>query len=118
MRVILLIYFAITFNLGFGQEKPIIIKNMKCDNFQDPIGIGSCQPVLSWQLKADAYNQKQSSYRIVVTDNPNDLSEDKGIIWDSKKVSSDKNIQIKYKGKSLLSFHKYYWKVMVWDVSG
>ena len=110
MRVILLIYFAATFNLGFGQENPIIIKNMKCDNFQDPIGIGLRQPVLSWQLKYDAYNQKQSSYRIIVADNPNDLSEDKGIIWDSKKVSSDKNIQIKYEGKSLLSFHKYYWK--------
>jgi hypothetical protein len=118
MRVILLIYFATTFNLGFGQENPIIIKNMKCDNFQDPIGIGLRQPVLSWQLKADAYNQKQSSYRIIVADNPNDLSEDKGIIWDSKKVSSDKNIQIKYEGKSLLSFHKYYWKAMVWDAFG
>ena len=118
MRVILLIYIATTFNLGFGQENPIIIKNMMCDNFQDPIGIGSRQPVLSWQLKADAYNQKQSSYRIIVADNPNGLSEDKGIIWDSKKVYSDKNIQIQYEGKSLLSFHKYYWKVMAWDAFG
>jgi len=107
-----------TFNPGFGKGDKIIVKNLKCENFTEPIGIDTKQPVFSWQLKSDAYNQKQSSYRIIVSDNPFNLSENKGILWDSKKVTSDNNLQIVYQGKPLQSAQKYYWKVMVWDASG
>ena len=117
MRLLIFSLVIVIFNLSFGQGNQLIIKNLKCENFQNPIGIEALQPVLSWQLKSGANNQKQSSYRIIVSNNPGDLLDNRGKFWDSKKVASDRCFQINYKGRSLQSSNKYYWKVMVWDAS-
>jgi len=69
-------------------------------------------------LKSDRKNIMQSAYRILVTDDPELLRKNTGNIWDSKKIASGASIQVEYKGKTLSSVKKYFWKVMAWDDKG
>ena len=108
-------YFSIS---GFSAQAQIEINNLTCEYKQNPLGIESKGPRLSWQLSSNKRNQVQSAYRIIVSDNPDMLPNAKGNYWDSKKIFSDQSIQIEYKGLFLKSAKKYYWKVMIWDGMG
>jgi len=94
-------------NLSFG--------SLTCEYRSSPIGIEDPHPRLSWLLISQQRNVKQVAYRILVSDQLSSLNRDVGNIWDSKKVSSDRSIQIAYAGKKLEAVKTYYWKVMVWD---
>jgi len=88
---------------------------LTCENFSNPMGIDAAQPRFSWQINSDARSVVQSAYRILVADNLKDLSNNKGNVWDSRKIVSDQSILLKYEGVTLLSAKKYFWKVMIWD---
>lgn len=76
---------------------------------RDPLGIDVSHPFFSWQLGLKGHNMYQSAYRIIVT------SETTGIVWDTGKTMSSRQLEIKYEGLPLQSMSRYYWKVMVWD---
>ena len=61
---------------------------------------------------------KQTAYRIFVSTDPKNLDVDLADIWDSEKIETNNSIQVFYKGKSLESNQRYYWKVKVWDQDG
>ena len=113
--LIICFFFSIS---GFSAQAQIEINNLTCEYKQNPLGIESKGPRLSWQLSSNKRNQVQSAYRIIVSDNPDMLPNAKGNYWDSKKIFSDQSIQIEYKGLLLKSTKKYYWKVIVWDGKG
>lgn len=46
------------------------------------------------------------------------LKKDRGDLWDSGRVPSDRSIQVEYAGKPLESRMRCYWKVQVWDAAG
>lgn len=94
------------------------VNRLTCDNITNPLGISTKNPNLSWKISSETRNFKQTAYRILVSDNADSLSANKGGIWDSKKVDSDKSTMVSYKGKSLEPSKKYYWKVMIWDSMG
>lgn len=96
----------------------ITVFQLKCNFKVNPLGVETANPSLSWQLKSDARNQMQTAYRILVSDTEGGLAKNEGTIWDSGKQISDKSIQVEYKGKTLKSAQKYYWKIMVWDAKG
>jgi len=73
------------------------------------------KPRLSWELQSDREHILQTAYRVLVADDPKLLIENKGNIWDSKKINSTASIQVAYNGKPLQAAKKYFWKVMVWD---
>lgn len=91
---------------------------LRCEYKTNPRGVESASPVLSWELKSTERNVFQSAYQILVADNLKDLSKNTGNIWDSKKTSSGKSIQVSYKGQTLVGGKTYYWKVRVWDNKG
>ena len=79
----------------------------------NPIGIDDVQPDFSWKLKSNTRKRYQKAYQIVVwSDNTKDTC------WNSGKVMSDNNIQIKYAGKPLKMVSAYKWKVRIWDNDG
>ncbi len=79
----------------------------------NPIGIDDQHPNFSWKLKSDTRKKYQKAYQIIVwSKNTTDTC------WNSGKVISDNNIQIKYAGKSLKSVSAYKWKVRIWDNNG
>ena len=99
-------------------DADITVIQLKCNFKTNPLGVETANPSFSWQLKSDARNQMQTAYRILVSDTEGGLAKNEGTIWDSGKQLSDKSIQVEYKGKTLKSAQKYYWKVRVWDAKG
>ena len=91
------------------------VTDLQCDYKQNPQGIESAAPGLSWQLESGKSNTMQTAYRVLVADDPQKLDNNKGNIWDSKKVASAASLQVAYEGSQLQPAKTYYWKVMVWD---
>jgi len=84
---------------------------------ENPIGIDSRQPRLSWQIQSDRRGVTQSAYQIVVARTEKDLRGG-NLVWDTGKVNSDESIQRAYSGSPLQSSQRYYWRVRIWDREG
>ena len=110
---ILLCLFSVITCVCFAQG--ISVSNLKCEYKVDPTDIDLASPHLSWEIQSVTRNLTQTAYRILVADNSVLLQQNKGNVWDSKRVNSSASIQVVYSGKLLVSAKKYYWKVMVWD---
>ncbi|MDR0286982.1 MAG: alfa-L-rhamnosidase, partial [Clostridiales bacterium] len=89
----------------------LTIKDLKSEYTETPLGIDCKKPRFSWRLESVERDQKQSAYRIIVTDGKNEL-------WDSKKVRENSTNNIVYEGEPLASFTRYYWYVRIWDDDG
>ena len=92
--------------------------HLRCEYRQNPLGIDALSPNLSWQSDNHERNWKQSAYQILVASSSDNLRSSHGDMWDSGKVGSDESVGIPYRGRSLESRKRYYWKVRVWDASG
>ena len=120
------LYFGCLFLALFGILVPPIVAapaaisptELRCEYGKNPIGIDVVNPHLSWVLASTERDEKQSAYEIVVASNPEILRTDHGDIWNSGKVDSDESIQIPFRGKTLQSGERCYWKVRVWDKQG
>ena len=95
--------------------KPV---RLKCESKENPLGIDSGNPRLSWNLTSQSRDQYQTAYQIIVASDIQIISQNKGDLWDSGKEESKQSIDIKYSGKALQSRLVYYWKVRVWDRNG
>ncbi|MHB8854499.1 MAG: glycoside hydrolase family 78 protein [Ignavibacteriaceae bacterium] len=117
---ILLIFSVITisgFSSGESQDR-LQPKHLRCEGLINPEGIDVVSPRLSWYSVSEQRDQKQTGYRILVSSSIEKLNTDEGDLWDSKKVLSDKSINIIYGGKQLTSGKQCFWKVKVWDSKG
>ncbi|MDR6943996.1 alpha-L-rhamnosidase [Mucilaginibacter pocheonensis] len=94
------------------------LQNLRCEMLENPLGIGTVRPRLSWQITSDARNTNQIAYRIIVASTPAKLAAGEGDLWDSRKVYTDRSIMVTYTGKPLLSRTACYWKVKVWTNKG
>ncbi|WP_121811193.1 alpha-L-rhamnosidase [Mucilaginibacter kameinonensis] len=94
------------------------LQNLKCEMQNNPLGIGTNKPRLSWQITSDARNTNQMAYQILVASTPEKLTVGQGDLWDSRKVNSAESIMISYAGKPLVSRTVCYWKVRVWTNNG
>lgn len=88
---------------------------LKCEYRSNPLGIEERSPRLGWILQSDERGQVQSAYRILVADNEVDLKADRGTLWDSGRVASNRSVGVVYEGENLGSRARCYWKVRVWD---
>jgi len=88
------------------------VANLRCEYRENPLGIDAVKPRLSWVI--EVRGQRQTAYQVLVASTPELLAKDKGDLWDSGKVESDRSIQVEYKGKQLESRMQCYWKVRVW----
>ena len=100
---------------GFSLQAQIKVSGTTCNYKTNPIGIGQQQPILSWKILSTRHNITQTACQILVADNLKDLQQDKGNIWDSKKIISSASVQRVYGGPQLISGKAYFWKVRVWD---
>lgn len=88
----------------------ISIYDSRLNNETDPKGIDIEKPDFSWKLRSHRRNRYQEAYQIVVwSENPKDTC------WNSAKVVSDNNIEVKYSGRSLKPLTTYKWKLRIWD---
>ncbi|MHB9013169.1 MAG: family 78 glycoside hydrolase catalytic domain, partial [Ignavibacteriaceae bacterium] len=105
------------FSSGESQDR-LQPKHLRCEGLINPEGIDVVSPRLSWYSVSEQRDQKQTGYRILVSSSIEKLNTDEGDLWDSKKVLSDKSINIIYGGKQLTSGKQCFWKVKVWDSKG
>ena len=94
------------------------IGEMRCEYAINPIGIDTLHPRLTWTLLDGSRNQHQSAYQVEVASSPEDLLQDKNLLWNTDKIASDENTHIVYRGTSLQSGARCYWKVRAWDKQG
>jgi len=93
---------------------------LRCENLVDSLAIEKKKPGLSWIVVSDstiARSKNQSAFRVIVSSSKKLLEQNKGDIWDSKKIKDCDSLNINFAGKQLRAFSKYFWKVMLWDES-
>ena len=76
---------------------------LKCESKESPLGIDSGTPRLSWNLIAQSRDHYQAAYQIIVASDTAILSQNKGDLWDSGKITSGQSVEIRYSGKPLKS---------------
>ena len=76
------------------------------------------KPVFSWKTASEEFDFSQSACRVLISDNPTDLENNIGNVWDSEKVPTQTNSPLKYAGNSLQNGNLYFAKIKVWDVAG
>ncbi len=118
MRKFLLVCFSLAFVFSTGHGADFEVARLSCMYQENPIGVDELNPTLSWQLTSQFRTGRQAAYRILVSENSQNLKKNQGEMWNSGKVNSMQSIHIPYAGKPLESGKVYYWKVMVWDKNG
>jgi len=89
------------------------IVRMKVEYQTNPLAIDEKTPGFGWNVETDEKNWYQESYRILVSDNEEELKNNIANMWDSGVVLDKKMVNVVYEGKELESVTKYYWKVLV-----
>ncbi len=105
----------------FAAEGLLPPTELRCEYRENPLGIDTAKPRLSWHLEAadpNARGERQRAYQILVVSSEERLSTDQGDFWDTGRVESDKSIQVPYGGRPLASGTAVWWKVRVWDSAG
>ncbi len=111
--IIPLLLFACT-----SEQQKLKLNGLQCNYLSNPMGIEESTPLLSWKISSENSNVNQDAYRILVSDNEQQLEEGTGDVWDSGKVGDHTSLMIKYSGSDLEAGKTYYWKVKVWDQKG
>ena len=89
------------------------IKNLKCENTVNPIGIDTESPAFSWQFTSDINGVCQTAYTICIYD------ENKKEIYNSGKKESQEQFAVKANLKEKIKpFQKYFYSVTIWDDKG
>ena len=60
----------------------LVIKNLRCEYLENPLGIDVLNPRLSWISKSDKRGQVQKAYQILVASTQQNLASDIGDLWD------------------------------------
>ena len=117
----LLSLFILLFPVAVFSQASIIPVNLTTEYMVNPTGLDEKMPRFSWTYKAtdeNAFGQKQTAYRILVSMNKSSIGKNTGDVWDSKWVQSNQMQLIEYKGEPLQSDRTYYWKIQAKDEKG
>ena len=96
----------------------VTVEKLRCEYLDNPLGIDTPQPRLSWVLESGQRAQAQTAYQVLVASSEALLKANTGDLWDTGTVTSDQTLHVAYAGKALSSCQRCYWKVRVWDKDG
>jgi alpha-L-rhamnosidase len=94
-------------------QAQVSVKNLRCEDRINPLGIDILSPRFSWILSSEHRNIKQAAYEIRVSE-----TSGKGDFWYSGKKMGSQSIYVPYEGDHLKSGGIYSWQVRVWDNQG
>src|SRR5260370_1672935 len=97
---------------------PVKVLALRTEYKENPLGIDSRQPRLSWQLQGEGRGIEQSAYQVRVAQSEQELRAGRPLIWDSGRVKSDESVHRPYDGPPPPSGRRYYWPVRVWGEKG
>jgi alpha-L-rhamnosidase len=90
------------------------VVHLRTEYGENPLGIDTTQPRLSWQLQSAARGTAQTAYQIRVFRG----ERDEDLVWDTGKVPSAQSILVPYAGAPLQSRQRYHWQARIWDERG
>lgn len=90
----------------------------RCDWAENPLGVDSAPPSLSWKLTSDIRDDHQTAYQVHVASSAARLAAGTIDRWDSGRVASADQLQVPYTGPALGSGEQVFWQVRVWDAAG
>ncbi len=108
ISVILLLFTGYSNTLD-AADKDVVIKNLKVEYTETPLGLDVELPRFSWQMQTDQPGAYQKAYQLIVTD------ENLQKVWDSGKVNDGHSLTISYEGTPLKPTTRYHWQLTVWD---
>jgi len=94
------------------------VATLRCENLQDPMGIETPSPRLSWQLLSDRRNTRQTAWEVRVAPSLPALLKGRDLVWNSGRQASDASVHVPYAGTTLAAGRRYHWQVRVWDEAG
>lgn len=94
------------------------VANLRCESRVSPLGIDTATPRLSWNLHDNRRHVIQTNYQVLVSSSKLLLARNKGDLWNSGKVNTDRCVAVSYHGSQFASESRYWWKVRAWTVSG
>jgi len=94
------------------------IDYLRVNTTVNPLGIDDFSPDFSWLVQSNERATQQTAYEILVSSDEKKLEAGIGNCWQTRKVTSKSTFGIKYNGKPLQSFTKYYWKIRIWNQNG
>ena len=92
--------------------------HLRCEYLENPLGLEAPAPRLNWWVESEQRGQKQTAYRLLVASTEEKLAREEGDLWDSGQMTSDRTVGIPYRGQTLASRQRCFWKVRVWDKDG
>ncbi|MBD8489913.1 family 78 glycoside hydrolase catalytic domain [Echinicola sp. CAU 1574] len=104
--------------LFFTIAKPALSqKALRCEYLENPIGLDTPMPRITWQLDDDRQGAEQTAFRVTVNKDSIALKNNLDLIWDTGKTFGDRQM-ITYGGEELEPFTTYFWAVETWDKDG
>src|SRR4029079_1012169 len=103
---------------AIASQDGLSVGGLTCEYLENPLGIDVEKPRLSWLLGPGARRQRQTAYRVLVASSPESLNDDRGDLWDSRKVDSDQSTLVVEARRPLSSGASCFWKVRAWDKDG
>ncbi|APY11859.1 alpha-rhamnosidase [Seonamhaeicola sp. S2-3] len=109
------IFFYLFFIIGLSAVAQIQPYDLKLEYRTNPEGVDVLKPRFFWKLKSDESGQFQKAYQLIVATSKEQIDNNLGDAFNSKKIRSNQSTQIEYNGEPLKPASEYYWKVRVWD---
>jgi alpha-L-rhamnosidase len=109
---------CVAWSAASAAAQAVEITDLRCDYLENPLGIDTTKPRLSWKIESSKSDVMQKSYRIQVASSRQFLEQGKADFWDSGVVPSDQSIHVEYAGKELGSRMECFWKVSVVTTAG
>lgn len=88
---------------------------LRVEHLENPLGIDTPTPRLSWVLRHPDRGQFETTYRILVSSSEANSLREVGDLWDTGKAPSGECIYVEYGGKPLQKCRPYFWRVKWWD---
>ncbi len=96
----------------------LVAYDLRCDTTENPLGIDSALPRLSWKLRSEEPDQRQTAWQVLAASAPEVLAQDRGDLWDSGRQTGNEQLNLSYAGRALRSSERVFWKVRAWDREG
>ncbi len=115
IRIAIIVQLCVITTTNFTKANvDVNVQNLTCEYTTNPLGIDKL-PRLGWQVTSKYKEKYQSAYQILISTSQQNIEQNIGDVFDSKKIISTRQSGVYLEGIDLESATRYFWKVRIWD---